>query len=236
MRLGSVQPSNAVLAQVLHSIKFEKEFLVDQNFFLALLEEIPDIAEIRLDMKRGAQHSEFSMFRYDVTFWRADPASPRTPRSYTLTPYDPTLHSVAQLTALLAGDDAPDLLALACVPDARTVATGELLRILQSAKEGPEVCGELRVAVDMACAERSALEPEDLYVLGFAHGFHVEMMWSPEVCSCFALLQCELLHGCLVCSAVMSYVTSCVRGLGQDGAAAFNVGVACQALRGVAIV
>jgi hypothetical protein len=74
--------AHAVLwLQVTKSIKFEKEFLCDHDLFLALNDIIPECAEIRLDMKRGEHHSEFSMFRYDVLFWRADAKHPREVRS-----------------------------------------------------------------------------------------------------------------------------------------------------------
>ena len=164
---------------MLHSLKFEKEFLVDHDLFLALDGAVDDLAEVRLDMKRGEYHSEFSCFRYDVYFWRADPAAPRAPATYALTPYDADAHSLEALAAALAAEGAPEVLALARVPDARTVEAGEVVRALRGG-DAPATCGELRKATEAAAAARRPLEPEALYRLAAAAGYHCEMMWSPQ--------------------------------------------------------
>lgn len=167
--------------QITHSMTFEKEFLVDPDLFLHVSHAIPDIAEVRLDMKRGHHHSEFSMFRYDVYFWREDPRKPRQLSTYGLTAYDPKRHSLKQLRAALTGPEAPRLLALAAVPDARTAADGQLVQLLRSPARRPETCGELRRMASALAAAQMPLEPEELYQLGSDLGYHVEMMWSPKV-------------------------------------------------------
>lgn len=100
-------------------MKFEKEFLCDHDLFLALDGVVPDLAEVRLDMKRGEHHSEFSMFRYDVYFWRSDPKAPRKPEGYDLTPFDRDVHDMEMLRGMLGGEGAPELFALSQVRLAR---------------------------------------------------------------------------------------------------------------------
>jgi hypothetical protein len=168
------------LLQVTHSIKFEKEFLVDHDLFLALGDIIPEIGEVRLDMKRGAHHSEFSMFRYDAYFWRKDPEHPRSQMTYDLVPYAANRHSIPQLRDLLSRE-APMLFALAKVPDARTAAEGQLVKLLKGSDDATMTCGGLRKASAEAAAALGPLEPEELYCLGEELGYHVEMMWSPDV-------------------------------------------------------
>jgi hypothetical protein len=200
------------LMQVTKSIKFEKEFLVDHDLFLALGDEVPDCAEVRLDMKRGEHHSEFSMFRYDVFFWRADPRAPRSPASYALTPFDPAQHSIAQLREVVEGAGAPELLALARVPDARTVEAGEVMRLLKAAGDGaPETCGQLRKAAAAAAAARQPLEPEELYRLGFASGYHVEMMWSPLVRAAKLRAQWPPVLAVTLCSLALLCCITCLK-------------------------
>ena len=68
------------------------------------------------------------------------------------------------------------------MPDARTVEAGEIMRLLKATDGStPDTCGALRRAAATAAAARKPLEPEALYRLGFANGYHVEMMWSPQV-------------------------------------------------------
>ena len=55
-------------ASVERAIKFEKELLVDPALFVDLLDVLPDLDRVDVDIKRGWHHSEFHNFRYDVTF------------------------------------------------------------------------------------------------------------------------------------------------------------------------
>lgn len=169
---------------------------MDHNLFLSLLEEIPEVAEIRMDMKRGAHHSEFSMFRYDVYFWRTDPDNPRPQESqtYDLKVYNPEQHSLAQLWQALSSSGAPEMLALARIPDARTAADGHLVRLLRCEDSRPTTCGKLRQMVAALTAAQTPLEPEALYRLGVEAGYDVEMMWSPQVCT----LCCTCLSACIL--------------------------------------
>ena len=57
----------------------EKELLIDPNFFAAICGAIDDpnlprlegCADFRIDLKRGDIDSEFSLYRYDITFWKS---------------------------------------------------------------------------------------------------------------------------------------------------------------------
>eukprot|EP00959_Pyramimonas_sp_CCMP1952_P235650 4924807-Pyramimonas_sp.AAC.3 len=104
------------------SVKYEKELLVDPELFMLLPGRIPGLAAVEMDIKRGEYHSEFSMFRYDVTFHKAAgdarTAAPTTFVPYDVQEYDAAKHSAEALTKTLS-EDKPAVLAVSGMVDAR---------------------------------------------------------------------------------------------------------------------
>lgn len=140
------QSVRELLTSVHNSIKFEKEFLANPEIFLYMQQaEADTIGHIRLDMKRGAHVSEFSMYRYDVTFYQ--PGSEKWAselKPYTFTTYDATQHSVTAIGKLL-DEESPEVFALTGVPDGRIGHEGILVNLLWGpANKLPATCGELR--------------------------------------------------------------------------------------------
>eukprot|EP01025_Chloroclados_australasicus_P060839 TRINITY_DN786_c0_g1_i7.p1 TRINITY_DN786_c0_g1~~TRINITY_DN786_c0_g1_i7.p1 ORF type:complete len:2036 (-),score=275.34 TRINITY_DN786_c0_g1_i7:531-6638(-) len=166
--------------QILHKIQYEKEFLVDPDFFFTLGALIPEIGEVRMDMKRGEFPSEFSMYRYDVYFWHANEELPGQ-KMYELESYSPEKHNVELLSATLSSGEA-EYVAISGIPDGRLVQEGilvaKLLDNFSSIQE--QNCRELRANVEAEAAQVAAINPEILYKLGISNGYHTEMMWNPN--------------------------------------------------------
>jgi len=117
-----------------------------------------------VDMRRGYHRSEFGMYRYDVVFRRpSDPAavdaaadSPEAFRGarYELEPWDPAVHSLAEIERRLVAE-APDYLAFAGLADARLVYEEALVDELDENTRDARVhatAGALRAYLDARAA------------------------------------------------------------------------------------
>ena len=187
-------PYRDYLVDVATRVKHEKELLVDPVAFLTMAERSLPRAlcdRVVVDMRRGYHRSEFGMYRYDVVFRRpSDPAavdaaadSPEAFRGarYELEPWDPAVHSLAEIERRLVAE-APDYLAFAGLADARLVYEEALLNELDDTANAHAhaTAGALRAHLDkLAVAlERAAVEPEDVYRLGERLGYRVNAMWT----------------------------------------------------------
>lgn len=175
------QSVRELIGGVRNGIKFEKEFLADPEIFLYIQQAHQGkIGQIRLDMKRGEHVSEFSMYRYDVTFYQpgAQPWAKKL-KTYNFVPYDPVTHTVKAIGALLDKKH-PEVFAISGIPDGRICQEGVLVDLLWGPPEElPSTCGELRRMCEEAETKLCPLMPEDVYRAGFARGYHTEMMWCP---------------------------------------------------------
>lgn len=184
------QQTRELVTQIRNGIKFEKEFLADPEIFCYIQQGNADkVGHFRLDMKRGAHVSEFSMYRYDVTFY--PPGSPKWAaklKTYKLTPYDPAKHSIEAIGKLL-DKSKPEVFALSGVPDGRIAYEGVLVDILWGDDSKiPSTCGELKRMCEEGEKKLQALMPEDVYQAGLKRGYHTELMWCPNDTNRFDVL------------------------------------------------
>jgi pimeloyl-ACP methyl ester carboxylesterase/acyl carrier protein len=183
-------PLSELLLRINKGVRFEKELLVDPDFFLALAGRLPGLAAVEMDIKRGAFHSEFSMFRYDVTFTKeggAAAVAAMSPVSYELQPYDAMLHSPQQLTAILEREQ-PDVLALCGLVDARLAELDCLVHKVKTGTVTSKTNGDLLIEIAAAATARVPVEPEVMYRLGEAAGYTTTLFWPPGTPAAFDCL------------------------------------------------
>eukprot|EP00873_Tetraselmis_striata_P015498 jgi/Tetstr1/435762/TSEL_024655.t1 len=169
------RPAVALSSAVEKAIRFEKELLVDPALFLALPHLLPGLDSVRLDMKRGWFHSEFSCFRYDVTFVKAGgrPSGAPAPASYDLQPFAGLDSLRAELSA------GPPVLAVADMLDARVASDEVVAGLLLDPLARPATVGELVAAVSEVEAGLEPTDPEAVYSLGEELGYEVQLIWQP---------------------------------------------------------
>ena len=171
-------------------VKHEKELLVDPAAFVAMVgRSLPSALcdRVVIDMRRGYHRTEFGMYRYDVVFRRPREAADASGTAeYELEPWDPAVHSLAEIERLLT-EGAPDYLAFTGIPDARLVyeeALIDRLDELDRLDKDDETADQLRAVVYRRAAELErrdrAVEPEDVYRLGERLEYRVNAMWTHD--------------------------------------------------------
>lgn len=129
-------PVSELLVRTTKSIKFEKELLVDPELFLLLAGRLEGMATMELDMKRGEFHSEFSMFRYDVTFTKTDASKPLPPPvEYPMEAFHPEKHSLEALGAAMAAGK-QEVFAVTGFSDARLAMLDVLMNKVRQQGDG----------------------------------------------------------------------------------------------------
>ncbi|HBL29953.1 MAG TPA: hypothetical protein DD490_24200, partial [Acidobacteria bacterium] len=144
----------------------EEELVVDPRFFTALAAELPGIARVEIQLKRGRDRNEMSRFRFDALL-HVGAAGPAAACPWV--DAGPETSALPGLRKLLAGH--PEGLGLRGLPDARLREAATILAWLEG-EEGPGTAGELRSLLER---EETGLEPEDLWELGRELGYDVEI-------------------------------------------------------------
>jgi putative CocE/NonD family hydrolase len=172
-------PFSKVLATARKSAAYEKEFLVDPELFLRLQDALSDVAVLSMDVKRGIYHTEFAMFRYDVTIKKKGPQVPSKDRiSYDFEHFDNKSHTLHNIRRRLQSNK-PKTLAITGIADARIAEEREMMEIMNQ-EELPETVADFRKQMQRGVEAEPGIEPENLYVLGQELGYTVEIFWCPE--------------------------------------------------------
>ncbi|WP_327072450.1 amino acid adenylation domain-containing protein [Kitasatospora purpeofusca] len=164
-------PPAELLARTRRRLAEDEELVFDPALFTALPSRFPAVREVRVLPKRAATANELTRFRYDVVLTTGPAASaPAQAPSEPLEPEPEPLDwaaeglTVAALRERLA-TRRPARLAVSGVPNARL---RELADTLGRLGDGPEPPAERPEAVD----------PEELWALGEALGYRIELDWS----------------------------------------------------------
>ncbi|HEX3525994.1 MAG TPA: amino acid adenylation domain-containing protein, partial [Thermoanaerobaculia bacterium] len=151
----------------------ENELVIDPAFFIALRERLPKLGRIEIHPKHGRAHNELTGFRYQVVLrigtGREEPVQDGVLdwRREGLT--------LAALRRRLA-EDAPPVLRLRNIPNARTAEAAAAARLLHEAPEGIETAADLRRRA--AEAALGAVEPQDVWDLANDLPYEVELSWA----------------------------------------------------------
>ena len=169
-------------------IKFEKELLVDPLFFLALPQSglVPGLAHVKLEMKRGIHHSEFSMFRYDVTFYKEGDDGYKMANS-DVPVVDMKDDPSPEETLTRHLEERKEAFAVTGLLDARLADEMALMKILfgQSTSPMPNKVEELRDQVQRESAALTKIEPETVYQKAEELGYVAELFWQSTPGSLF---------------------------------------------------
>ncbi|MFD9064423.1 amino acid adenylation domain-containing protein, partial [Kitasatospora purpeofusca] len=157
-------PPAELLARTRRRLAEDEELVFDPALFTALPSRFPAVREVRVLPKRAATANELTRFRYDVVLTTGPAAT--APEAPPLDPLDWAAEglTVAALRERLA-TRRPARLAVSGVPNARL---RELADTLGRLDDGPEPPAERPEAVD----------PEELWALGEALGYRIELDWS----------------------------------------------------------
>lgn len=166
--------SRAELQQRVRSrVAEEEELIIDPAFFIALKRRLPQVSQVRIQLKRGHHHNELTRFRYDVVLHVGSDMRPAlNPLELDWREDNLTLASVRHL---LAGQ-APDLVRINGVPNARLVADVQAYELLMS-DEGLDSVGELREALGHVPQE-AGVDPEVFWALCDELPYAVDITWS----------------------------------------------------------
>ena len=160
--------------QVRKQLPREKELVVDPDFFHALRQRFPQISHVQFQLKGGAHDNELTMFRYDVVLHVGAPAGPAArPRALDWRANELTL---ARLEKLLS-EDAPEVVAVAGVPNGRLWKELGALRLLPDFGGSGSV-GELRRAAEAGAGGDTPVHPEEFWSLEEKLPYFVDLRWS----------------------------------------------------------
>ncbi len=153
----------------------EGELAIDPDFFTALRERLPKLGPIEIHLKHGRAHNELTGFRYQAVLrvgtGREEPVQDGALdwRRERLT--------LAALRRRLA-EEAPPVVRLRNIPNARVAADAAAARLLREAPEGIETAADLRRRA--AEAALGAVEPQDLWDLAKDLPCEVELSWAEQ--------------------------------------------------------
>ncbi len=154
--------TKTVLQRIEAEAEQEQELLVDPAFFTWLKDQLPQISDVEIQLKRGHYRNELTQFRYDVVLHVGKEK--------------PLPFAGRRLDWPAGGVEAQEEYVLVTgVPNARIANEVRALELLRAA-DGPQTVGELRKALESE--QVSAEDPEKFWAL--AGGRCVEVTWSRE--------------------------------------------------------
>src|SRR6185369_11528247 len=150
----------------------EEELVLDPDLFIALQKQMPEIASVQIQLKRGRYQNELSKFRYDVVIKTKDGStSSIVPEQKS--DWEKQGFTRQSLRQYLLENEFQSLL-LTQVPNARLRAD---LRIQTALSElEVETVGEVRESLGEL--KDSGVEPEDIWDLAAELGYDAEISWA----------------------------------------------------------
>ena len=163
----------------------ENELVIDAAFFAALQEQVPQIRQVEVQLKRGRYHNEMTLYRYDVVL-RVGEAAGVPQQEQTAFLVIPVLHDWRREGTTLREvrqellEQRPAVLVLTAVPNARLVEAVRNQEWLYR-EDCPETVGELRelrAALQSQQPDEVGIDPEELWALGTEFEYSVVISWS----------------------------------------------------------
>ena len=165
-------PAAQLQQRIQRHVQEEEELTVAPAFFLALRHLSPRIRGVDIALKRGADHTEMTRFRYDVTLRldrEEDTASPKIP---WLDWQGAGLDCAGLATRLQ--NERPACLGVRTIPNARVAeAVSALTHLAQDTKGAT---GELRAALHQAATQ--TCDPEQLWQSADTLGYTLHLSWQ----------------------------------------------------------
>ncbi|MEU0544990.1 non-ribosomal peptide synthase/polyketide synthase, partial [Nocardia sp. NPDC005978] len=167
---GDEDTAAAVRERARRTLLAEQELLVAPEFFLALREQIAEIAAVDIELKYAPVDNELTRYRYDIVL-RKTPARVRSlaglpQRAWT------DFGDLSGLRERLAADD-PGALRVTGIPQTGTMSDVTATRTVDAADEHTPVA-----ELDLTHTTTSVL-PHEIREVGTASGYTVAVTWSP---------------------------------------------------------
>ncbi|QHY99222.1 Chondramide synthase cmdD [Streptomyces sp. S4.7] len=145
----------------------ERELLVDPELFAVLPSYLSDVSHAEVQLKRGHAHNELTRHRYDVVIHKG-PA----PEAGTVEPH--RMHRPEGLDAIasLLRDAQPEAARLSDMPNARLAGEAAAVRALENGSPVADIHHAL------TRPDPTAVDPEELALLGADLGYEVDLTWS----------------------------------------------------------
>jgi amino acid adenylation domain-containing protein len=160
-----------VMRRVKRRIAEEPELLVDPKFFTALQQHYPQLSRVKVQLKRGTYHNEFTCFRYDVLLHVGHEVEPEGGISWL--DWKRERLSLETVRHILEGE--PQIVGITGIPNARLQAELEMVEWLKS-QDGPETVEGLREVLRNRLS--TGVDPEDLRALSQQMVYTVDISWS----------------------------------------------------------
>lgn len=164
------QAVGEVRKRVERRIRHEKELWIDPQLFEFLLDEVPEIKRVSIQLRRGSHHNEMNQFHYDVTLNLADDRDGEIGTELDWNEHGLTLELLRQRLEM----EKPGTVRLKEVPNARLRSFIEAQRRLEDAAETQTIDDLSRDEIDPA---KQAVDPEDLWQLENDGKYHVDVRW-----------------------------------------------------------
>lgn len=150
----------------------EEELVIDPAFFIALKEQVPGIASVQIQLKRGRYQNELTKFRYDVVIkTKSEDVPSLLPERRS--DWEKEGLTLSSLRQHLLENQSRSLL-LTQVPNARLRSDLKIHTALSGLEV--ETVGEVR---DLLASElQDGLEPEDIWDLAAELGYQAEISWA----------------------------------------------------------
>ncbi|MUG92983.1 amino acid adenylation domain-containing protein [Scytonema sp. UIC 10036] len=161
-------------------ISQETELVIAPEFFLALKQHLPQIANVQIHLQRGDSHNELSCFRYDVTLEVGSGQSTKELQCswHEWESIGLSLESTAQLLESQSAQ-----LGIVNIPNARVLSAIKTVELLSS-HECPKSISQLRTAINTLTAE-SGVEPEQFWNMAQQYGYTLAISWSETDLGCY---------------------------------------------------
>lgn len=164
------QSVNEVKERVTRRIRQEKELWIDPQLFNVLLEEIPEIKSVSIQLRRGRYHNEMNQFHYDVTLSLNDQDRAAVDTELVWEQEGLTL---GRLCHWLRSEN-QGTVCLRDIPNARLSSFIESQRRLERAEE-TQTIDDLRKAE--ICTANRAVDPEDFWEIEEDGEYRVDIRW-----------------------------------------------------------
>lgn len=163
--------------QIRKHMRQEKELLLEPEFFTRLPEFIPEIADVKIQLKRGFCQNELNNYRYDVEIRTVakgeNEQSAKAPKTQRIDWQDAGLN-IDDVRETLE-EDKPDSFRVTRIPNARLMRDFTCMELLARG-DCPETAGEIEEL--LAENPPEGIEPESVYRLGEELGYDVTLDWS----------------------------------------------------------
>jgi len=166
-------PVSEMERRVQNRIAQEKELLIDPALFTLLRSRLPQISQVKVQLKRGKYHNELSKFRYDVVL-RVGGEPVRRVGQPWLDWQIEQLH-LDDIRRILT-TTTPEILAIRRVPDARLASDFRALTLLD-AGGNLQTAGELREALTNSI-DTQGIDPGEFWAFSKDLPYDEELTWA----------------------------------------------------------